>query len=110
MSFESAVAIAQVFGSIAALLWLTLPVTAIAAILRRRRHRPGSSYWLAWSILGVWILSIFLSVLSIVSSGWYGENGPPPQIAALEATVMLLVLVTAHVTLIRTSAIPNDED
>jgi hypothetical protein len=110
MSFESAVAIAQVIGVLGSILWLTMPITAVASILRRRRHRPGSSNWWAYSVLVGWFLTIVGCVVSFVSGTWYGENGPPPQIIVIEATMLVLVLAAIHFALIRTSAMPSADD
>jgi hypothetical protein len=104
MSFESAVTIAQITGVVGSILWLSVPVTVVISIVRRRRYRPGSSNWLAYSVLGVWILTVVLCVMTFVSGGWYGENGPPPLTAAIEATTVLLVLVAVHFAILRTSA------
>jgi hypothetical protein len=103
MSFESEVTIAQIIGVLGSILWLGVPVTVVASILRCRRYRPGSTNWLAYSVLGVWILTVVLCVITFVSGAWYGENGPPPLIAAIEATMVLLVLVAIHFALLRTS-------
>jgi hypothetical protein len=89
MSFESAVAIAEVFGLISMLLWLVLPVTAVVCIFRRRRDRPGSNNAFAYIVLAGWVLTIVWWVRSFLAGGWYGENGPPPQITALLAAIML---------------------
>jgi hypothetical protein len=110
MSFESAVALAEVIGVLCTMLWLAMPVTAVASIVRRRRHRPRSSNWVAYSALGGWVFTIFLCVMSFRSGAWYGENGPRPQIAAIGATLVLLVLVGIHFVLIRTSAIPKEDN
>jgi hypothetical protein len=110
MSFQNAVAIAQLIGVLCTLLWLALPVTAVASILRRRRYRPGSSTWFAYTMLGAWIFTVVLCVVTLFSGEWYGENGPRPQTVAIEAIIMLLVLLSIHFALIRTSAIPKEDD
>ena len=110
MSFESAVAIAEIFGLISVLLWLVLPVSAVVCIYRRRRNRPGSSNAFAYIVLAGWVLTIVWWVRSFLAGGWYGENGPPPQITAILAAIMLLGFVAIHLTLIRMSAFPREED
>src|ERR1700730_393527 len=110
MSFQFAVVIAPVLGGLCTMLWLAVPVTAVASILRRRRYRPGSSIWFAYTMLGGWIFTVALCVTALLSGAWYGENGPRPQIAAIGATVLLLVLISIHLALIRTSAIRREDD
>ena len=110
MSFEFAVAIAPVLSALCIMLWLAVPVTAVAAIFRRRRYRPGSSIWFAYTMLGGWIFTVVLCVMTLFSGAWYGENGPRPQIAAIGATMVLLVLTSIHFALIRTSAAPKEDD
>jgi hypothetical protein len=110
MSFESAVAIAQVLGVIAVLLWLVLPVTAVACIFMRRRNRPGSGNAFAYIVLAGWVMTIVWYIRSFLAGGWYGEDGPPPWITAILATIMLLGLVAIHFTLIRISALPKADD
>lgn len=108
MSFESAVAADQVIGMVCSILWLALPVTAVMSILRRRRYRPGSGNLLAYIVLGGWIFTVAVAVVSFLTGAWYGENGPSPQIAVIEGTMILLVMLAIHVALIRTSALPKE--
>jgi hypothetical protein len=110
MSFESAVAIAQVLGVIGVLLWLVLPVTAVVCIFMRRRNRPGSSNAFAYIVLAGWVVTIVWCVRSFLAGGWYGEDGPPPWITAILATIMLLGLVAIHFSLIRISALPKEDN
>jgi hypothetical protein len=60
--------------------------------------------------LAGWVLTIVWWVRSFLAGGWYGENGPSPQITAILATIMLLGFVAIHFTLIRISGFPREDD
>lgn len=83
MSFEGAVALAQVIGVLCTISWLALPITAALSIFRRRRYGYTSRAWFASVVLGGWILTVVLCAMTLVTGAWYGENGPRPQIAAV---------------------------
>jgi hypothetical protein len=110
MSFGAAVEYVQFVGSCTGLLVLLLPVAAFLSIRYRRKRYPGGSTLFAkciligWCAVPVWVAWIF------VTGRWYGENGPPPQEAALQATAWFLFVVALYVGLIVSIAgkPPND--
>jgi hypothetical protein len=101
MSFESAVALGQVIGILCSISWLALPITAVVCIFRRRRYGLSSKLWFPYFVLGGWILTVVLCVMSLFTGTWYGENGPRPQIANIEGSALFLVFIAIHFALIR---------
>lgn len=99
MSFDAAVSLTQLLGTLVTLLWLLLPINAVISVRRRRRNRPNASCWFAYLTLGVWGLSLIACVVLFASGRWYGENGPPPQQAATQTAVLLVVIVGIHLLL-----------
>ena len=100
MSFGEAVAYVQFVGSCASLLVLFLPVAAILAIRYRRKKYPGGSVLFARCILIGWCAFLVWIAWIFVTGRWYGENGPPPQEAALQATAWFLFVLALYVALI----------
>jgi hypothetical protein len=101
MSFEFAVAVGGIVGLCASVAWFVLPASAIVSMVRRRRHRPAAPSWFALSTIGAWSLSLAYVASLFIGGGWYGENGPSAEIAALGAALLLGALLAVHVALYR---------
>jgi len=99
MSFGEAVSYVRTVGAIAWLLWLSIPIAAVVAIKRGKRNRPGTKLVFPRCVLWGWVFLLCLAIAYFFTGAWYGENGPPPQVVAAQATVSLLV-VLAGVTAI----------
>ena len=99
MSFDAAVSLDQLLGTLVTLLWLLLPITGLVSIRRRRRNRPGSSCWFAYLTLVVWGMSLIACVALFASGRWYGENGPPPQQVVIPTVVLLAIIVGIYLLL-----------
>jgi hypothetical protein len=100
MWFAAAVILAQMLSVPVSLLWLVLPIGALVSIRRRRSNRPGASCWFAYVTIIAWGLSLIGFVVLFVSGRWYGENGPSPQQAAIQAAVLLVIIAGIHPLLI----------
>jgi hypothetical protein len=101
MSFESAVAVGQVIGILCSISWLALPITAVVSIFRYRRYGLTSKLWFPYLVLGGWILTVVLCVMTLLTGAWYGENGPRPEIADIAGSALFFVLIAIHFALIR---------
>jgi hypothetical protein len=100
MSFGVAVSLAQMLDMPVSVLWLVLPIGAVVSIRRRRSNRPGASCWFAYVTIIAWGLSLIGFVVLFASGRWYGENGPSPQQAAIQAAVLLVIFAGTHLLLI----------
>jgi hypothetical protein len=99
MSFGAAVSLAQMLGMLVSVLWLVLPIGAVVSMRRRRSNRPGASCWFAYLTIVAWGLSLVGFVVLFASGRWYGESGPSPQQAAMQAAVLLVILAGIHLLL-----------
>lgn len=107
MSFGQAVSYVQTVGVIMNLMWLSIPIAAGVAISRGKRNRPGQRLLFPRCVLWGWVLLLISAIAYFFTGAWYGEGGPPPQTAAAQATVALVVfaaiVVAIYVGLYRTT-------
>lgn len=107
MSFGEAVSYVQTVGVVMNLMWLSIPIAAVVAIHRGKRNRPGARLLFPRLVLWGWVLLLICAIAYFFTGAWYGENGPPPQTAAAQATVTLVVsaaiAVVIHVGLYLTT-------
>jgi hypothetical protein len=73
---------------------LSIPVGAFFALRRGRRNRPDEKLLFARAVFWGWFVLLGFAFLYFLTGAWYGENGPPPQVAAAQATVGLVVVAT----------------
>ncbi|MBF8270251.1 MAG: hypothetical protein HW386_1960 [Gammaproteobacteria bacterium] len=103
MSFGEAVSYVRSVGVIIDLLLLSVPISAVLAIRRGKRNRPGTRLVFPRLVLWGWVTLLVLSVAYFFTGAWYGENGPPPQTVAAQVTVtligVLLGVVAVHMGL-----------
>jgi len=85
------------------LLWLFLPAYAALCIRRRRRNRPNSSCWLAYTVIAGWIFMLIACVAWFLRGNWYGENGLPPEAVMIQAALVLGVIIAIYAVLTASS-------
>lgn len=100
---------AALLGLVIGLPWVLLPVNAVVSIRRRRRNRPGSSCWFAYTVIVGWVLG---QIGLIALQGlFYGEDGSSLSLLELlEALLILGALMLLHTALLNAGAVRADED
>jgi hypothetical protein len=93
MSWGQAVSYVQAVGGVTLFVILSIPVGSFFAIRRGRRNRPGGKLFFARGVFWGWFALLGLAFIYFLTGAWYGENGPPPQVAAVHVTVELAVTV-----------------
>lgn len=99
MSFGQAVSYVQTVGVIMNLMWLSIPIAGAVAIRRGKRNRPGAQLLFPRGVLWGWVLLMLAAIAYFFTGAWYGENGPPPQAAAAQVTVTLVVFTAITVAI-----------
>lgn len=93
MSFGAAVSYVRTVSLATTLLFLSVPLGAGLAILRGKRNRPGGRLLFPWLVLWGWGVLVIAAVAYFLTGNWYGENGPAPQVVAVQATMSLMLVV-----------------
>lgn len=108
MEFGQAVTVVQNIGVVMNLMFLSLPVAATLAIRRGKRTRIGDRLLFPRFVFWGWFALLAAAIAYFFTGAWYGENGPPPQEAAAQATVALacftLLVVAIYFGLYRTTS------
>lgn len=99
ITWGEAVRYVQTVGQLSALLVLAIPIAALIALHRGRRHRPGEQLLFPRVVLWVWGLLLLGGIAYFLTGAWYGESGPPPQQVAVQATISLAVIALTTVAI-----------
>lgn len=101
----------MVLAFLASWLWLLLPVNAVVSIWRRRRNRPDSSCWFAYTVLVVWVLSVIGLIKLFLMGPLEGIGGPSEAASTLYGLEIVAVTAPLHCALIAVGrAAPADPD